>query len=190
MLACAKTLNFTGDVVKFRCNHVRYSKGMKSSHRQSTPWWQDKRIVQGDNIHNFIKIHEWDIVNIIYLWKIQVALKSTLIWKCAKTVVWNQSWFQGWLEIKVKIHELTWNSRLFSKWARIPFPLSAYAILLSLKNLLVLINTKFCNNANCTHNHVVTFTNTLRHLIKIYDRLNFRQASHSSRLVNLGNSLP
>ena len=92
------------------------------------------------------------------LWKIQVALKSTLIWKCAKTVVWNQSWFQGWLEIKVKIHELTWNSRLFSKWARIPFPLSAYAILLSLKNLLVLINTKLHSQSYC---YFYQYTQTL-----------------------------
>ena len=92
------------------------------------------------------------------LWKIQVALKSTLIWKCAKTVVWNQSWFQGWLEIKVKIHELTWNSRLFSKWARIPFPLSAYAILLSLKNLLVLINTKLHSQSCC---YFYQYTQTL-----------------------------
>ena len=157
--ACmCKDFEFHRWCCEFRCNHVRYSKGMKSSHRQSTPWWQDKRIVQGDNIHNFIKIHKRDIVNIIYLWKIQVAFKSTLIWKCTKTVVWNQSWFQGWLEIKVKIHELTWNSRLFSKWARIPFPLSAYAILLSLKNLLVLINTKLHSQSCC---YLYQYTQTL-----------------------------
>ena len=81
-----------------------------------------------------------------------ICEKFKLPWNqpwCAKTVVWNQSWFQGWLEIKVKIHELTWNSRLFSKWARIPFPLSAYAILLSLKNLLVLINTKLHSQSCC-----------------------------------------
>ena len=182
MLACAKTLNFTGDVVKFRCNHVWYSKGMKSSHRQSTPWWQDKRIVQGDNIHNFIKIHEWDIVNIIYLRKLP----------------WNQPWFENaqklLFEIKVDFKDDLKSRLKFMSWLEILgcFQNEPESLFLSLlMQFCCLWKIYLCLlTQNCTHNHVVTFTNTLRHLIKIYDRLNFRQASRSSRLVNLGNSLP
>ena len=35
----------------------------------------------------------------------KVALKSRLSPKCARNVFWNQSWFQRWLDIKVKFHE-------------------------------------------------------------------------------------
>ena len=61
-----------------------------------------KRIVQENRVRESFKrtvkenrlistplfrTHEWDIVNVIHLWKIQVALtESRLIWKCAKAV--------------------------------------------------------------------------------------------------------
>ena len=35
----------------------------------------------------------------------KVALKSRLSPKCARTAFWSQSWFQRWLDIKVKFHE-------------------------------------------------------------------------------------
>ena len=35
----------------------------------------------------------------------KVALKSRLSPKCARNVFWNQSWFQRWLDNKVKFHE-------------------------------------------------------------------------------------
>ena len=184
MLACAKTLNFTGDVVKFRCNHVRYSKGMKSSHRQSTPWWQDKRIVQGDNIHNFIKIHD-ETLSILF-----IGEKFKL--------PWNQPWFENaqklLFEIKVDFKDDLKSRLKFMSWLEILgcFQNEPESLFLSLlMQFCCLWKIYLCLlTQNCTHNHVVTFTNTLRHLIKIYDRLNFRKASRSSRLVNLGNSLP
>ena len=81
----------------------------KSSPKQSTPfqrcWWCDKRIIQDDNVHTLFRTQEWDIVK--RMWKLftceqlKLPLKSKLIWKCARTVFWNQDWFQGWLEIKV-----------------------------------------------------------------------------------------
>ena len=53
----------------------------KSSHKQSTPRWRDKRIIRDYNIYTLFRTHVWDSMNIIHLWKIQVALKSWLIWK-------------------------------------------------------------------------------------------------------------
>ena len=56
------------------------------------------------------RTREWDIVN---LWKIQVALKSRLFWKCVRTVFFlikvdfKLTWNQG------KIHELPWNQSCF-----------------------------------------------------------------------------
>ena len=46
-------------------------------------------IFQDDNIHILFRTHEWDIVNIIYMWKIQGALKSTLSPKCIGNVFWS-----------------------------------------------------------------------------------------------------
>ena len=142
----------------------------------------DKRIVQGDNIHNFIKIHEWDIVNIIYLRKLP----------------WNQPWFENaqklLFEIKVDFKDDLKSRLKFMSWLEILgcFQNEPESLFLSLlMQFRCLWKIYLCLlTQNCTHNHVVTFTNTLRHLIKIYDRLNFRQASRSSRLVNLGNSMP
>ena len=51
-----------------------------------------KRIVQENNIRTLFRTYAWDIVR---LWKIQVALKSWLFWKCAINVFWNQGCFQN-----------------------------------------------------------------------------------------------
>ena len=67
-----------------------------------------KRIVKDDNIYPLFRTHEWNIVNVIHLRKIQVALKSRLIWKWAKTV---------FLKVKVDF-KVDLNSRLFSKCVR------------------------------------------------------------------------
>ena len=56
------------------------------------------------------RTREWDIVN---LWKIQVALKSRLFWKCVRTVFFlikvdfKLTWNQG------KIHVFPWNQGCF-----------------------------------------------------------------------------
>ena len=73
-----------------------------------TPLQRYKRIVKDDNIYTLFRTHEWNIVNIVHLRKIQVALKSRLIWKCAKT---------AFLKVKVDF-KVDLNSRLFSKCVR------------------------------------------------------------------------
>ena len=111
---------------------------------------------------------------------------------------WNQPWFENaqklLFEIKVDFKDDLKSRLKFMSWLEILgcFQNEPESLFLSLlMQFCCLWKIYLCLlTQNCTHNHVVTFTNTLRHLIKIYDRLNFRQASRSSRLVNLGNSLP
>ena len=61
------------------------------------------------------RTREWEIVN---LWKIQVALKSRLFWKCVRTVFFFN---QGWFQVDLKSRKNSWvalKSKLFSKCAR------------------------------------------------------------------------
>ena len=78
-----------------------------------------KRIV----IQTLFRSHERDIVNINYspmknssCLEIKVDLKM-----CEKLSFWNQGWFQGWLEIKVKFRELPWNQGCFQNVPEFPF---------------------------------------------------------------------
>ena len=63
----------------------------KTIKNESTPP-SFNRIVQENNIRTLFRTYAWDIVR---LWKIQVALKSRLFWKCAINVFWNQGCFQN-----------------------------------------------------------------------------------------------
>ena len=66
-----------------------------------TPRWRDKRIIRDYNIHILFRIHEWDIVNYYSPVKNSSFLESKVVPKMCKNCFWNQSWFQGWLEIRV-----------------------------------------------------------------------------------------
>ena len=93
-----------------------------------TTRWRDVRIIREIKFTSSSELTSETLWIIIHQWKIQVSLKSRLSPKYARTVflkskmisrlTWNQSWFQGWLEIKVDfkvdlksklISRLTWN---------------------------------------------------------------------------------
>ena len=70
-----------------------------------TPRLRDRKVVKESNFHTLFRTR---------VWKIQVALKSRLFWKCARTVLLKSSlsWNQG------KILELPWNQGCFLYWTR------------------------------------------------------------------------
>ena len=94
-----------------------------------TPRWRDKRIVKENNFHTLF----WTRV-----WKIQVALKSRLFWKFARTVLlksrltWNQGKILEFLKTKVVFyigHEMC-QSPLFITTAHPPnFKKGVYVML-------------------------------------------------------------
>ena len=56
-------------------------------------------------MHTLFRTHNWDIVNIMHLWKIQVALKSTLI-SGQKLLISRLTWNQGYISqvaLKIKV---------------------------------------------------------------------------------------
>ena len=64
--------------------------------------WRDKRIIRDYNIHILFRTHEWDIVNYYSPMKNSSFLEIKVVPKMCKNCFWNPSWFQGWLEVKVK----------------------------------------------------------------------------------------
>ena len=64
--------------------------------------WRDKRIIRDYNIHILFRTHEWDIVNYYSPMKNSSFLEIKVVPKICKNCFWNPSWFQGWLEVKVK----------------------------------------------------------------------------------------
>ena len=110
-----------------------WKSSQNNQHRDGATRESLNRIIRDDDILTVFRTHEWDIVNVIHLWKIKVALKSRLIWKCAKTVflksrlISRLTWNEG------KIHELPQKSRLFSKCARIPLLYILFLLIFFLK---------------------------------------------------------